>query len=166
MAWLTVWCEVQTSIWPSWCHCHSLSLASVKSRLVLPFWCRLTWVVPEKGLLNGCVCVKFQSGFKWGKRWWGFGMRRHQVDDMLTICTSVQTDNNANSPTPHHSIFTGWVLFLMPNQQCLSFKSKRNPDPVINHIGFRLKFLPPNQQSQSTEGKLWRKWNTKYVFID
>ena len=43
--------------WPSWCHCHSLSLASVKSRLVLPFWCRLTRVVPGKGPLNGCVCV-------------------------------------------------------------------------------------------------------------
>jgi len=35
---------------------HSLSLASVKSRLVLPFWYRLTQVVPEKGPLNGCVC--------------------------------------------------------------------------------------------------------------
>ena len=44
-------------VWPSWCHCHSLSLASVKSRLVLPFWYRLTRVVPEKGPLNGCVCV-------------------------------------------------------------------------------------------------------------
>ena len=39
------------------CHCHSLSLASVKSRLVLSFWYRLTWVVPEKGPLNVCVCV-------------------------------------------------------------------------------------------------------------
>ena len=48
---------MQTCMWPSWCHCHSLSLASVKSRLVLPFWYRLTWVVPEKGPLNGCVCV-------------------------------------------------------------------------------------------------------------
>ena len=38
-------------------HCHSLSLASVKSRLVLPFWYQLTRVVPEKGPLNGCVCV-------------------------------------------------------------------------------------------------------------
>ena len=47
---------MQTCIWSSWCHCHSLSLASVKSRLVLPFWYRLTWVVPDKGLLNGCVC--------------------------------------------------------------------------------------------------------------
>ena len=52
-----VWSKVHTCIWPSWCHCHSLSLASVKSRLVLPFWYRLTWVVLEKGPLNGCVCV-------------------------------------------------------------------------------------------------------------
>ena len=49
LAWLSVWSEVQTCKWPSWCHCHSLSLASVKSRLVLPFWYRLTWVVPENG---------------------------------------------------------------------------------------------------------------------
>jgi len=35
----------------------ALSLASVKFRLVLPFWYRLTWVVPDKGPLNGCVCV-------------------------------------------------------------------------------------------------------------
>ena len=35
----------------------SLSLTSVKSRLVLPFRYRLTWVVLEKGPLNGCVCV-------------------------------------------------------------------------------------------------------------
>ena len=34
-----------------------LSLAPVKSRLVLPFWYRLTWVVPDKGPLHGCVCV-------------------------------------------------------------------------------------------------------------
>ena len=64
LAWLSVWSEVQTCIWPSWCHCHSLSLASVKSRLVLPFWYRLTWVVPEKGPLNVCVnvCVKVIIG--------------------------------------------------------------------------------------------------------
>jgi len=57
LAWLSVWSEVRTCIRPSWCDCHSLSLASVKSRLVLPFWYRLTWIVPEKGPLNGCVCV-------------------------------------------------------------------------------------------------------------
>jgi len=37
---------------------YSLSLASVKSRLVLPFWYRLTRVVLDKGLpLIGHVCV-------------------------------------------------------------------------------------------------------------
>jgi len=40
LAWLTVWSEVQTCIWPCWCH-----------------WYRLTRVVSEKGSLNGCVCV-------------------------------------------------------------------------------------------------------------
>jgi len=57
LAWLSVWSEVQNCIWHSWCHCHSLSLASVKSRLVLPFWYRLTRIVADKGPLNGRVCV-------------------------------------------------------------------------------------------------------------
>ena len=39
-------------IWLSWCHtvthCYSLYLASVKSRLVLPFWYRLIRVVPDE----------------------------------------------------------------------------------------------------------------------
>jgi len=48
LARLSVWSEVQTCIWPNGCHYHSLSLASVKSRLV-PFWYRLTRVVPTKG---------------------------------------------------------------------------------------------------------------------
>ena len=45
---------------PTATHClllQSLSLASVKSRLVLPFWYRLTRVVLEKGPLNECVLV-------------------------------------------------------------------------------------------------------------
>jgi len=58
LAWLSVWSEVHNCIWPSWCHCHSLSLASVKSRLVLPFWYQLTRVVLVKGPLNVCVCVR------------------------------------------------------------------------------------------------------------
>jgi len=46
-----------TCLSPSWCHCHSLSLAPVKSRLVLPFWYRLTRGDPDKGPLKVCVCV-------------------------------------------------------------------------------------------------------------
>ena len=60
LVWLSARSEVQTCIWPSGFHCHSLSLASVKSRLVLPFWYRLTQVVPDKGPLNGCVCVSLR----------------------------------------------------------------------------------------------------------
>ena len=61
LAWLSA--ARCTCIRPSWCHCHSLSLASVKSRLVSPFWYWLTQVVSEKGPLNGCVCVCFQGNF-------------------------------------------------------------------------------------------------------
>ena len=57
LSWLSVWSEVQTCIWPSWYHCRSLSLAPVKSRLVLPSWYRLTWVVSDKGPLNVVCCV-------------------------------------------------------------------------------------------------------------
>jgi len=51
-------------MWPSCYHCHSPSLASVKSRLVLRFWYRLTWVIPDKIqravkwlCVYVCVCV-------------------------------------------------------------------------------------------------------------
>jgi len=58
LAWLSVWSEVQTCIWPSWCHCHSLSLASVKSILVLSFWYRLTPGSPgQRAVKWVCVCV-------------------------------------------------------------------------------------------------------------
>jgi len=38
---------------------------------------------------------------------------------MQTICTSLQTS------TPHHSIFTGQMLFLMPNR-VKALKAKTN----------------------------------------
>ena len=77
---LSVWSEVQTCIWPSWCHCHSLSLASVKSRLVLHFWYRLTRVVPDKGPLNGCVCVCVLNNVSMQGCWreWVTCSRRHR----------------------------------------------------------------------------------------
>ena len=65
LAWLSALSEVQTCVWPSWCHCHSLSLASVKSRLVSPFWYQLTRVVPDKRPLNGWVCVYRTTQASW-----------------------------------------------------------------------------------------------------
>jgi len=43
------------------------------------------------------------------------GWQWHQLDHMQTICTSLQTDNHASTLS---LIFTGWTLFLTPNQQC------------------------------------------------
>jgi len=59
-AWLCVWGKVQICIWPKWYHCHSLSVASVKSGLVLPFWYRITRVLPDRvqrAVKQMCVCV-------------------------------------------------------------------------------------------------------------
>jgi len=62
LAWLCVWVKVQICIWPSWCHCHSLSLAPVN-----PDWFYLpgsTFLAPAhldspgknpRGPQNGCV---------------------------------------------------------------------------------------------------------------
>jgi len=45
------------------------------------------------------------------------GWQWHQLYHMQTICTLLQTDSHAST---HHTIFTGRMLFLMPNQQCQS----------------------------------------------
>ena len=58
--------EVQiVCIWSGWCHYHPTtpsSLASFKSRLVLPFWYQLTQVVLEKRPLNGCISSSSGGG--------------------------------------------------------------------------------------------------------
>jgi len=91
LVWLSVWSAVQTCIWPSWCHCHSLSLASVKSRSVLPFWYWPTRVVLEKGSLNVCVCVCVH--WKWKDAPHHFCAFTHTMDEiwgsMFSRCLSV-----------------------------------------------------------------------------
>ena len=58
------------------------------------------------------------SGFYWSKRWWGGS------GISWTICKSfAPRSRQMTTPVPHHSVFTG-----------------------------RMPFLPPNQQRQSTEG--------------
>jgi len=125
LEWLSVCSEVQTCIWPSGFHCHSLSLASVKSRLVLPFWYRLTRVVRDKGPLNGSVrvCVsrttqvnRYQKGKTsldlpeaTDSEWQWHQLGRTQV------CTSIQTDNHASNTSL--SFFIGQMPFLLTNEQ-------------------------------------------------
>ena len=76
LAWLSPWCEMQTCIWPSWCHCHSLSLASVKSRLVLPFFYQLSGKRAVKRVcatVHACVRILMMKSHNMNdkhKQWW------------------------------------------------------------------------------------------------
>jgi len=44
----------------------------------------------------------------------------------MQVCTSLQTDNHASTPTAH--FFTGRMPFLPPNQQCQSTEGKGTED--------------------------------------
>jgi len=55
------------------------------------------------------------SGFYWNKRWWG------GIVISWTICKSfAPCFRQITTPAPHHSIFMGWMPFLLLNQQCQS----------------------------------------------
>ena len=63
LVWLSLWGEVQICIWPSWCHCHSLSLAPAN-----PDW--FYWYLPGTGSLGWsrtkghyCVILHFVTVF-------------------------------------------------------------------------------------------------------
>ena len=64
LAWLSVWSEVQTCILPSWYHCHSLSLASVKSTLVFTFLVPAHPGSPGKRAVKR-VCILHQISPSW-----------------------------------------------------------------------------------------------------
>ena len=57
VAQLSVWSEVQTCIWPSWCHCHSLSLAPVKFRLVFTARCYASAALAMGLCMSVCLCL-------------------------------------------------------------------------------------------------------------
>ena len=120
-AWLSVWSEVQTCIQPSWCHCHSLSLASVKSRLVLPVWHRLMRVVPHKWQLNVCVCACMRACVYHcarQKMWW------HVITDLLwSVCVSVRhnRDTDKNSWADRDTVRWG------PKEPCIGCVARSLP---------------------------------------
>jgi len=139
LAWLSVWSELQTCIRPSWFHCHSLTLTSVKSRSVLPFWYRLTRVVPEKGPLSGCVCVFWISikketdtyltalcpglpgwaGTRKVKPIW-ISLKQETVSGSgisWAICKSALHSIHIAMPAPHHSVFYRPDALPATNQQ-------------------------------------------------
>ena len=100
LKWLSVWSEVQTCVKPSWCHCHSLSLASVKSRLLLPFWHWLTQVVWKRADKWVCVCVWCRLSREIVVR--PTTKRRH-VTLSIIECQEVVWQPWITMPAPHHN---------------------------------------------------------------
>ena len=53
-----------------------------------------------------------------------------------TICKqSAPRSIQITTPTPHHSIFTGRMLFLAPNQQCQSIKGTIERERERERVG-------------------------------
>jgi len=40
------------------------------------------------------------------------------------VCKSAPHSGHTTTPAPHHSVFTGWMPFVLPNQQCHSTEDK------------------------------------------
>ena len=80
-------------------HC----LLLIKSRLVLPFWYRLTRVVPDKGPLNGCVCLVYNTHTK-------------PFNGLLSRTTRLGWYQKKHSPThthpDHQTSFINFLLLL------------------------------------------------------
>ena len=85
---------------------HCLLTASVKSSLVLPFWYHLTWVVPVKGPLSGCVCVCVcvQASIE---------PRSVALD--MTLPTSIDSINGSQRVCCWVPVTAGWRLQLLIN---------------------------------------------------
>jgi len=114
-------CVYTACIWRSWCHCHSLSLGSVKSRLVLHFWYRLTRVVRLKGPLNGCVYIPQKARLlycHWKCRR-SLGQQRYPIEQIqLTMCPTClqefdQTFYDLCDLSSDHGITRGMLLYLI-----------------------------------------------------
>ena len=105
-----------------WCHCHSLSHASVKSRLVLPFWYRLHRAVPDKGPLNGCV--------------WGGGGIKPQLNQSTFKCSKHKlncknptTEQSSHNPALHIYVYYYYYYYytLYTTTVCSWSAGKRSP---------------------------------------
>jgi len=154
---VVVWDVVQTCLWPSRCHCHSLSLAPVNPDLFYPSWflplCTCSpgwsWTYSTRAVKRLCVCV---VGVRTTKR------RRRRVKHSQTTPTSDEDDTPHVHPTdctPTH-LFTKTTA---PQQHCdecdqqLSEErssTERNPD--IETLGELLTDDDDTQHSGNTTG--------------
>ena len=101
---------MQTCIWPSWCHCHSLSLSPVKSRLAFTFLLPAHLGSPRKRAIKRVCVIKLKDRFP-GKelserlgidvvalvlqqnrlRWYGHVLRKED-DDWVKKCMEYEVE--------------------------------------------------------------------------
>jgi len=121
LAWLSVCSEVQTCIWPSWCHCHScFSRIQISSAFLVLAYSGS----PGKGPLNTCAsgqngdegcqnsCQLVQKFDNWNAMGGGSGSYCTQPD--YGMCTYKLTDTDrdtlirqrvcTHSPAPNNKI--------------------------------------------------------------
>ena len=91
LAWLSAWSEVQTCIWPNWCHCHCHSI-SCFSKIQIGF----TFLVlahpgsPGQRPLNRCVCVCCVFLYKYDIMEFGnYTVSQKKQDPKLLAITSL-----------------------------------------------------------------------------
>jgi len=85
---------------------------SMEKVLLRPFsglFSGTTWVSRYQRGKTGLDLNEARDGGVWGQQW-------HQLDHMQTTCTAPRC-SQITTPTPHHSISTGPMLFLMARQQ-------------------------------------------------
>ena len=134
---MLAWDEVQVCIWPSWCHYLSLSVDPVNQNPEEPWndcmcvcvcvnaiihythnYLRPSWILSGTSVSAGIKKVKPESKTnvdlleqescsEW--QW-------HQLGHMQ----SAPWPRHITTPASHHSVFTGWMPFLSPNQECQS----------------------------------------------
>jgi len=119
-----------------------LSLASVKSRLVLPFWCRLTRVVPEKGPLNGCMYVCMFVYFMWVscQRHWRAGPAECSIYWGEIWCLRVRCNAGRSVKVSYWSSSSTAQTQRTAAQRCV--QSPTVP-ATARQQGARLIFYPP-----------------------
>jgi len=91
---------------------HDVPVAPAGASIPQPWWCKL----PPPSRYDCPFVNKDSNPDSWSKRWWsGNGI------SWTIICKSfAPRSRQITMPVPHHSVFTGRMPFLLPNQQCQS----------------------------------------------
>ena len=97
LAWLSVWSEVQTCVWPSWCHCYSLSRFS-NIQVGFTFL-----VLAYPGSVCVCVCEWLNGGIA------GFILRSHHFGLAEFFVAAVHLPRNI-WPPPNFNLISHHIV--------------------------------------------------------